>query len=284
MKTEIAPYDEDVTVSEVVPMDVQARAEIDIQIATAKRWPRSIRRVMVKAEELATLNPEMARQCTYAKPIGGGKFAIGPSVRLAEIFIGAWGNLSVGSRVIAEDSRFLTAQGVCIDYESNVRTCIEVRRRITDKNGRTYSDDNIANQANAACSIALRNAIFRVIPKSLVETVRLKAAEVANGGESVEQLRETWLAYWKSSGIEPARVFALLGIAGQEDMTLEHVEVLQGLANAIREKETTIAEAFSAVDSVTAAWDRHKQSKSDALAKSLGASSEPAPTAEPGED
>jgi hypothetical protein len=210
-------------------------------------------------------------------------------VRLAEIMLSTWGNLSVGARVISEDSRFLTAQAVCIDYETNVRACIEVRRRITDKSGRTYSDDNIANAANAACSIALRNAVFRIIPKSLVEQVRLKAAEVANGGASVEQLREEWLAYWGSLGVEGKRVFNLLGIAGKDDVTLEHIDLLRGLANAVTDRETTIDEAFPPVsnainpkDAVAEAWKRHG-SKSEALTEHLKAANGPPESAPSGE-
>ncbi|MFN8826683.1 MAG: hypothetical protein ACK501_17070, partial [Planctomycetota bacterium] len=39
-------------------------------------------------------------------------------------------------------------------------------RRITGKNGRRYSSDMIGVTGNAACSIALRNAVFRGIPRA----------------------------------------------------------------------------------------------------------------------
>lgn len=55
----------------------------------------------------------------------------------------------------------MTAQGVFHDLERNVAITYEVRRRIVDKNGRRYKPDMIGVTANAACSIALRNAILR---------------------------------------------------------------------------------------------------------------------------
>src|SRR5262245_11187920 len=143
------------------------RSEIDIQIATARKYPRSLLKFKNDAEAMACLDEETASSCFYAlkraeKPIEG------PSVRLAEIVASAWGNLRSGARIIAEDEKFVVAQGACHDLEKNVAFQVEVRRRITDKNGRRYSDDMITTTCNAACSIALRNAIFKAIPGAYV--------------------------------------------------------------------------------------------------------------------
>ncbi len=84
----------------------------------------------------------------------------------AEIVTSAWGNCRAGARVVDEGAEFITAQGVFHDLERNVQVTMEVRRRITGKNGRRYSSDMIGVTGNAACSIALRNAVFRGIPRA----------------------------------------------------------------------------------------------------------------------
>ena len=256
----------DLNPTQVVAVEAITRAEIDIMVSTAKRYPRSIKRFIAQSETLACLTPEVAAGCSYAKPTGQ-KFLIGPSIRLAEIMAPAWGNLNVGARIIEENGRFVVAQGVAIDYETNYRETSEVRRRITDKNGRTYSDDMIVNTSNAACSIAFRNAVFRIIPRSVVEQVRLKAVNVANGGQSVQELVSKLLAHFAGIGVDDKRVCLAVGARGREDLTLEHVETLRAVATAIRDGETTADGAFPKVnaDGVAGA----PVSRTDALASRL---------------
>ena len=67
------------------PMGVSlARAEIDVQIATARRYPRSITLASKNIRDLVTLDKDAAAECMYALP-RGGKPIQGPSIRLAEI-------------------------------------------------------------------------------------------------------------------------------------------------------------------------------------------------------
>jgi hypothetical protein len=221
----------------------RATAMIDIQIATARQYPRSIKRFLSNATTMATLTPEIAAGCCYAKPVGKD-FVRGPSVRLAEIVYQNWGHLEAGARVIEQDARFLVAQGYCFDLETNVRNSVEVKRRITDRNGRTYSDDMIVNTANAACSIAFRNAIFRVVPRVLVDQIMARCNEVSRGGMSVAELRVKTLAHFASLAVSPARIFARLGVAGREDITLDHVDTLRGIATAIQDGEIKVDDAF----------------------------------------
>lgn len=66
------------------------RAEIDIQIATAHKYPRDLKRSIKTAKDMATSSVEIAEDCRYMKPVGKDRngvmqYADGPSVRLAEI-------------------------------------------------------------------------------------------------------------------------------------------------------------------------------------------------------
>src|SRR6185436_14130544 len=88
--TEVLDY-EDVTGSPLSVLETQTRGEIDMQISTAKKWPRSIKKFKETAAEMATLDEDTAAACIYALP-RDGKTIEGPSARLAEIILSAWGN------------------------------------------------------------------------------------------------------------------------------------------------------------------------------------------------
>lgn len=224
------------------------RAQIDIQIATARRYPRSLSKVKSNMLSFATLDEETAKGCFYTLPGrkgGDGKPLQGPSVRLAEIALSCYQHLRAGSRIIEDDGKFITAQGVVHDLENNVVISIEVKRRVTNKMGARFSDDMIATTGNAACSIALRNATFRVIPMALVKPVYEAAKTLAIGdAKSLVQRRAGSIEHFAKLGISKEKVCAALGVRAVEDIQLEHMETLIGYATAIKDGDVTIDEVF----------------------------------------
>ena len=119
------------------------------QIATAKRYPRSVAQFIKKATELVTLNESIAQQCIYALP-RDGKVIEGPSARMAEVIINAWGNSRAGARIVNDAGDFITAQAVFHDLEANVALTYEVQRRIVDKNGRRFKPAQLHPNVSAA--------------------------------------------------------------------------------------------------------------------------------------
>lgn len=225
-----------------------SRAELDQQITTARAFPRSVTAFRKEALAMATLTPEVAESCLYAVPRAGGTIE-GPSVRLAEIVASAWGHSHSGARVVDVGSEFITAQGVFYDLQRNVKVTMEVQRRITDKRGKRYSADVIQSTGNAACSIAMRNAIFRGIPQAFWNDIYQSARQAAIGeGETLAKKRTAALAYLLKQGITNERVFAKLGVQGVEDMDFEAVAQLRGIANAIKDGTVDRDEAFPPVD------------------------------------
>lgn len=222
------------------------RAEVDQQIATARRYPRSIQRVTANILTLATLDEETASECLYALP-RGGKPIKGPSIRFAEIIKQCWGNCRSASRVVQVADTYVEAEGIFHDLETNAATAARIRRRITDSNNRRYSEDMIIVTGNAACSIALRNGILGGIPKP----VWRKAYEAIHGvvaGDvaTLAETREKSLRAFAQFGVTPAQVFIALGVAGDADVTLEHIPVLRGMYSALRNGEATVEEMFPA--------------------------------------
>lgn len=229
-------------------LEVMERASIDIQIATAKNYPRDIQRVKNKMLSLATLDQETAAGCFYTLPArkgGDGKPIQGPSARMAEIALASYGHIRAGARVISNNGRVLVAQGVCHDLENNVCISVEVRRRVTTKNGAPFSEDMQVVAGNAACSIALRNATFKVVPLALIKPIYEQAKRLAIGdGKTLGERRAVAVEYFVKMGVPKERIFAALAVAGIESITLDHLEVLTGLRTAISDGDTTIDEAF----------------------------------------
>ena len=236
---------------EVVANDALAsieRAQVDVQIATARKYPRTISKVKERMLSFATLDEETASSCFFTLPArrgGDDKPIQGPSIRMAEIALASYQHIKAGSRIINDDGKFLTAQAVVHDLENNVAVSIEVRRRVTSKSGARYSDDMIAVTGNAACSIALRNAVFRVVPRALITPVYEAAKRVAVGDvKSLTSKRAQIIARLKQMGAKEAAILAAVGAEKIEDIDLAKLEVLIGLGTAIKDGEITLETAF----------------------------------------
>lgn len=219
-----------------------------MQIATAKQYPRHIPTVLNQIATLATLDAETAEDCFYVLRRGGanGSNAIeGLSVRMAEIIAGAWGNLRVQTRIIGNDGKTITAQGICHDLETNVAVSVEVKRRITDKYGKTYSEDMQVVTGNAASAIAFRNAVLKVVPKAVTKRVIADVKQVAMGQAlDLETSRQRMVDYFGKLGVTEELLLEYLELKKREEIDKERVFELRALANAIKEGTTTVQEAF----------------------------------------
>lgn len=226
------------------------RAEVDIQIATAKQYPRDLSRVLNQIKTYATMDMETAEDCFYALRRGRGSDASvieGISVRLAEIIAGAWGNLRVQSRIIGNDGRTITCQGICHDLETNLAVSVEVKRKITDRNGKTYSEDMQVVTGNAASAIAFRNAVLKVVPKAVTKKVINEIKEVALGKSiDLETRRQRMVGYFTQIGVTQSELLTYCGVKSIEQIDNQIVFELRGLANAIKEGTTTVQETFKA--------------------------------------
>lgn len=225
------------------------RAEVDIQIATAKQYPRDLSATLNKISTYATMDKETAEDCFYVlrrKGANGQDSVIeGLSVRMAEIIAGAWGNLRVQTRIIGNDGRMITAQAICHDLETNFAVSKEVKRRITDKNGRTYSEDMQVVTGNAAASIAFRNAVLAVIPKAVTKKVINEVKQVALGQSiDLEQSRQNVIQYFAKLGVKPEQIFQYLGVQSIAEIDKAKIFELRATANAIKEGTTTVEETF----------------------------------------
>lgn len=226
------------------------KAEIDVQISTAKAFPRSLKMFIDRAMSMATISEDVAASCSYSLP-RAGKSLDGPTVRLAEIVCSSYGNIRAGARVIANDGKTVTAQGICHDLETNYCVTVEVKRKITDKHGKTYNEDMQVVTGNAACAIAYRNAVFKVVPSALVVDIYDKAKQVARGtSETLPAKRKKALDYLHSLQVTDKQICEVLEIKKVEDIDLDKLDVLRGMVTLIKNGESTVKDLFESHDEI----------------------------------
>lgn len=236
-------------ISQADVLNAVNRAEIDMQVATAKQYPRHLPTVLNQIQTYATMDVETASDCFYAlyrkNADGSDQVIEGLSVRMAEIIAGAWGNLHIATRIIGNDGKTITAQAVCHDLETNVAISTEVKRSILTKKGYTFSQDMQVVTGNAAAAIAFRNAVLKVIPKAVTKKVISEVQKVAQGqAMDLERQRQTLIQYFAKFNVTEQMIFDLFEIKLRDEIDKEKVMILKGLYNAIKEGTTSVQEAF----------------------------------------
>lgn len=236
---------------QIVQVDALERANVDSQVATAKRYPRDIRRSIDNSVVMATMNQETAQSCSYALP-RGGKPIIGPSVHLAKIIVSNWGNMRTEAKVVQITEKQVISRGTCWDLETNVASAFEVRRNIIDSKGRRFSDDMITVTGNAANSIAYRNAVFSVIPKAIADRVYYAAQKFITGdlsdSDKLLKTRTNILNNFKNTyGIVENEVVKLCGKQTVNQIGADEISMLMGTIQALKDGDTTVDELMKPI-------------------------------------
>lgn len=225
------------------------RGEVDMQVATAHRYPRSMAQFKKRALDMATLDEETAESCIYCRPVGmkDGKqqYAEGMSIRMAEIVGASYGNIRVGAMIIEQTPRMVKCRGMAHDLEANFMSTSECIETTVTKKGDPFSENMRAVVAKACLAKAWRDALFKVVPRALCKPIESKVRELIVGdAKSLESRRAAVMQWVNKLGIDVARVFAALGIVGEEDIGSDHLMLLTGLKSALKEGDTTIEDAF----------------------------------------
>lgn len=256
---------------QAVQADALERANVDSQVATAKRYPRSIKRSIDNSIVMATMDAETAQSCGYALP-RGGKPVTGPSVHLAKIIVSNWGNMRTEARVVQVTDKQVISRGTAWDLETNVASAFEVRRSIVDKRGNRFSDDMITVTGNAANSIAYRNAVFAVIPKAVTDKVYKAAQEYLTGDLSdaakLLKRRTDAINYFKDEwGITEEEVVKLCGKQTVNQIKADEIALLLGMVQSLKDGDTTVDELMKPV---RGSKEAKAKRLSEAAGKALG--------------
>lgn len=238
-----------IQVSQPVMLEAINKSEIDMQVATAHAYPRNEEEALTKMVKLSCMDEDTAADCFYQlkrRSYDGKENVIeGLSVRMAEIIAACWGNLRIQTRIIGNDGKTITAQGICHDLENNVAVSKEVKRRITTKSGMTYNEDMQVVTGNAACAIAYRNAVLSVVPKAVTNSViKQVRKKLASSEIDVPTARETAIKWFSAKGVSEAQLLDYLGVISVQSIGKEQIFELRALVQAISEGSTTIEETF----------------------------------------
>ncbi len=255
---------------QIVQVDAVERANVDSQVATAKRYPRDIRRSIDNSVVMATMDSETAQSCGYALP-RGGKPITGPSVHLAKIIVSNWGNMRTEAKVVQITDKQIISRGTCWDLEANVASAFEVRRSIVNSKGQRFSDDMITVTGNAANSIAYRNAVFSVVPKAVVDKVYKSAQKFITGDLSDEEKlvkrRTDALNYFNDEwGITEAEAIKLCGRQTVNQIKADEIALMLGMAQSLKDGDTTVDELMKPIR-------ESKEAKSEKLNQAANAAS-----------
>ena len=257
------------TQAQLVQVDVLERANVDSQVATAKQYPRSIKRSIDNSIVMATMDAETAQSCGYALP-RGGKPITGPSVHLAKIIVSNWGNTRTEAKVVQITDKQIISRGTCWDLEANVASAFEVRRSIVDRYGKRFSDDMITVTGNAANSIAYRNAVFSVVPKAVVEKVYKAAQKFITGDlsddEKLIKRRTDAINYFNDEwGITEEEVIKLCGKQTVNQIKADEIALMLGMVQSLKDGDTTVEDLMKPVrgikEDVNAKKEKMKQDR-----------------------
>ena len=98
---------------------------------------------------------------------------------------------------------------------------------------------------NAACAIAFRNAVFKVIPKAVTKNAIERIKQVALGkATDLSSNRAKALKWYNQSGVTTDDLLEYLEVGSIEDIDAEKTFSLQAMANAIYNGETSIEDAI----------------------------------------
>lgn len=242
--------------SELIPTNEQNnnavlfRAEIDMQLTTAKAYPRDIKKSLREAKDIVTMSEKIANSCIYAVPrkkknekTGEYEDVLieGPSIRMAEIMATSYGNIHAATRILENDGKTLTAQAAAWDLEKNFKLTEEVKSGIvygknSKRPGQTLSDDMQVTIGNAARSKALRNAILKVIPRSFTEEVYDEAKKmIAGDDKTLPERRKKMVDAFAEINVQIETVLKYIKKKTVEQITVADMPILAGIYNAMKD-------------------------------------------------
>ncbi len=250
---------------QLVQVDAIERANIDSQVATAKKYPRDVRKSIDNSVVMATMSQEVAESCGYALS-RGGKLITGPSVNLAKIIAHNWKNLRIEAKVVRRTDTEVISRGVCWDLETNVAASFEIARSIVDSKGKRYSNDMCVVTGNASNSIAFRNAVFAVIPKPIIDRVYQAAQSIITGdlsdADKLLKKRTSIINNFKNNyEITESEVVQICGKQTTNQINTSEIVVLLGILQSLKDGDTTVNEMMKPYRIKESIEDKKKEMK-----------------------
>ena len=213
----------------------------------------------IKADLVAQLDayPSFARAAIYAKPVGADpetgrqKIARGLSIRAAEALAEAYGFCRIRSEVTPIDEDTVKVEASFTDYQKGriwqdagiVSKWYRSSKKAGSKMMKHADDRFYGVVVKAEVSRRIREVITRSVPPGLRAELQ-EMAERRLAGLLDEKAITTIVAYFGKLGVSLAQLEEHVGRTTGSGWTEENRLDLHGLANAIKDGETTLADVF----------------------------------------
>jgi len=268
----------------------QAKAAVQARYVMALQRPRDL--FQVREKLLADCKrPLFAEKAIYNKPIGKG--VEGPSIRMAEAASRAMTNVFTDVFAIYDDSSKRIVRVCASDLEANVtytkdvtvnktierRAQLEGRKilsqRINSKGDTTYTfeatDDEILDRENALASKAMRTCLLRLVPGDILEEAIAACYATMENKDAADPAaaRKGMCDAFADMGVPVAALVEYLGHT-IELTTAAEMKTLRGLFNALKDGETTWAQAIEAKGNKPAEKTPAPEVKTGAKPQTLG--------------
>lgn len=228
------------------------RELIDMQIATAKRYPRDVEKSMKRAVDAILSDPELAVDAFYEIPIAGSLIN-GFSVRSAEIVGQHWGNMRWEDRPVSVEpgANYVEGEAFAWDVENNVAARKIKRVSVVTKQGKRYPQHLIDTIQLKAQSVAKRDAISEVVGKAYVKAMHRKAeAYLDKDFPDFETRKDALAAAFKKLGVDANTICKFLTPPNQQNVKtwnlITHKDVfkLGNVYTSIKEGSATVKDVF----------------------------------------
>lgn len=241
----------------------QAKAAVQARYVMAMERPRNLASARTRLLNDCK-RPAFAEAAIYRKPVGEG--VEGPSIRMAEAAARALTNVYAEVAAIYDDADKRIVRVSATDLEANVTYPMDVTiaktiernrpmpgRKViaTRKNSRggdvyiiAATDEEILDKERAVASKALRTCLLRLVPGDILEEAIeqcYRTRDEAIRG-NLKESREKMVGAFRGLGVSEQQLSDYLGHA-LSDVKVEEIAQLRALFTAIKDKETTWAEA-----------------------------------------
>lgn len=273
-----------------------AEAQIKARYVMALQRPSSF--IEVRSKLLADCErPSFAKTAWYSKPVAGSSVE-GPSIRFAEAFMRARGNMVPEVLVVHEDTDVRVMRVSLTDLESNttlsrdivMRKTVERKRyagrEVVAMRGdtaiiRAY-DDELADKEASLISKALRQLIMRLVPGDLLDECKATVYRVRQKGASEnpeKALRALVDDFEIQLRIKPAMLAEYLGHPA-DTATPDEILDLQNVYTAIKDGAARWADYVAAKAETAPPAPAPKAGKASVLAAAAQVTGAPAVLAE----
>jgi hypothetical protein len=258
------------------------KAAVEARFLVALHRPRDFDRFRLRLLE-ACKRPRFAEAARYAKPVGGGKKAEGPSIRFVEEALRHFNNVDIQSPAVFDDEERRIVRVTVTDLESNTSYSKDVtlmktverrqpkpgdevvKSRQNSQNQTVYiikaDEDAFLNKQNANVSKEIRNCGLRVLPSDIVDEAMEQVLKTLHDEDAKDPTaaRKRLVDAFYTLGVMPKAITDLLAHE-LEAVTPAELTMLRSIYTAMKDEGTTwpeVIEAFGAKKGNGVAEDSH---------------------------